>query len=639
MVDSAHPPAPLHGTERPLIPSRRPPRRGPFGVGARWPLIVGASILMGIAVVFATVGPTVSPTQSPVTRPPVSISSGYLVSVPELLARADLARAGEQPYADAVADLMVDAERLLGHVAQPIQPLLIEDDGGIFEADGTAAYGLAIAFRISADERYGRHAADILRAWVGGVSAVVDTCPNSGDCHTTLIVSRLGAAFVFAADLLGGASFWTTADRAELADWLQRIILPAASERINNWGDAGTLLRVAVTDFVGDDAGFARALNHWRGLMDLVQADGSIPEEVRRGSLGLQYTQEALQYKIAVAEIAGRRGIDLWSYKGSAGGTLRAAMDTLARYWFAPGDWPYGTDEIVVPRPGAVWELAYSRWLEPAWVPIVTARRPYGNLGHSALRWTTLTNGIPTTLVAGPMSSPSPEPTPSASPPPQVASDPRLRLASVPIDGRVEVGLAWPLARSDGAGEIAIRIEISPDGGAFEAVAASTPAGREVVVVFPVGPTVRMRAAVLDLSGTPMAWVDGPSVVVRIHDDTDPAFSFAGAWSAAGFADYVGGSAASSSTAGATATVTVDAYAAMVVGAAGATRGLVGVSIDGADAGDVDLRAPKFDPATPVVTVSWSSAGQHTMLLEVRGAPAARPTVGLDAVITIEAAR
>ena len=77
-------------------------------------------------------------------------------------------------------------------------------------------------------------------------------------------------------------------------------MLPTASELDNNWGDAGTFTRIVLSDYLGDDAGFEAAIGKWRQLMDLVAADGHIPEEVARGRAGLGYTQEALDYKVAV---------------------------------------------------------------------------------------------------------------------------------------------------------------------------------------------------------------------------------------------------------------------------------------------------------------------------------------------------
>lgn len=148
------------------------------------------------------------------------------------------------------------------------------------------------------------------------------------------------------------------------------------------------------TDFLADSAGFAAAIGAWRTQLDLVARDGHIPEEVRRGSAGLSSSQEALLYKLAVARIAERRGIDLWDARGALGGTLLGAVDLVARSLAHPRRWPWARG-VTVPDPSPGWELAFAHWHDPAFVPVLGPRRPYGSVGHSAIRWTTLTNGVP----------------------------------------------------------------------------------------------------------------------------------------------------------------------------------------------------------------------------------------------------
>jgi hypothetical protein len=42
-----------------------------------------------------------------------------------------------------------------------------------------------------------------------------------------------------------------------------------------------------------------------------------------------------------------------------------------------------------------MWEIAYQHWHDPGWPAIFAADRPFGADGHSAIRWTTMTNGVP----------------------------------------------------------------------------------------------------------------------------------------------------------------------------------------------------------------------------------------------------
>jgi hypothetical protein len=326
--------------------------------------------------------------------PAVVADRGYLVSLSELQARVAAAGAGRQPDQSGLADLLAWAKTAVDRTPDPSEPLRIDGTTGPFVDDSATAYGLALAWGVSGDLRYATAARGFVMAWAERTRTLLGACPADGACHTSLIVSRTAPGFVFAVDLLATSGVFSAADDATFDDWLRTVILPAASERTNNWGDAGVFLRVVATDHLGDAAGFDAAIDAWRAQLDLVAPDGHIPEEVRRGSAGLSYTQEALLYKLAVARIAERRGIDLWAYRGIGGATLHDAVDLATRYQLDSAGWPW-SNHVDVPTPGPGWELAYAHWPDPAVASILAPVRPLGWLGHSAVRWTTLTNGIP----------------------------------------------------------------------------------------------------------------------------------------------------------------------------------------------------------------------------------------------------
>lgn len=338
-------------------------------------------------------GPSPLPSPSPSSSPPPLVG-GYLATHDDLVARAALAAAGKAPYRAAVADLKAWARQAVVHRPHPATSLRIKKTEGSFVDDTATAYGLALTYVITGEKRYGVAAARFIMAWVDTTKSTRDTCRNDGACQTSLIIGRTAPGFVFAADLLRDSGLFTKAKDARFRTWLRRVILPTASELPNNWGDAGTFMRIVVTDYLGDTAGFAAALAKWRSLMDLVAADGHIPLEVARGHSGMGYTQEALDYKVAVAVIAARRGVDLWSYVGRNGSSLKRAVDYLARYMRNKSGWPWNS-QVRRPPPSPMWELAYARWRDPDYRRLVKERRPFGVLGHSAIRWTTVTNGIP----------------------------------------------------------------------------------------------------------------------------------------------------------------------------------------------------------------------------------------------------
>jgi Alginate lyase len=327
---------------------------------------------------------------------PATRRGGYLANAAEVRERFALAEDGVEPYASAWDELRAAADRALDGAPEPEEPLDIPDTESAFVDDGGDAYALALAYAATGDERYAEAAADYVMAWVDTTETLEDTCPDRGgsDCQTSLVVSRAAPSFVYAADLVAPGGHLSTVERQRLAAWLVDVILPATSNRTNNWGDAGALAQYVITDFVGDAEGAEEALDRWRSLMDRVADDGHIPEETRRGGSGILYTQGALSFKVAVARIAERRGVDLWSYEGADGGSLREAVDFLARYFDEPGDWPFD-DDADTPTVSPMWELAYARWQDPDYASIVVEGRPAGDERKSAVLYTTFTSGIP----------------------------------------------------------------------------------------------------------------------------------------------------------------------------------------------------------------------------------------------------
>jgi Alginate lyase len=379
-------------------PTRRRQRR-------RSAVVIGGIVFLFVAILIAggTVAgdrrPTRSPTPSGLPEPtvalpqPGSAAAGFLVSPTDLIERVKQAAAGSQPLAGAMTELVADADAALASAPHPMINLEIPDTDGPFVDDTATAYGLALAYAATGEARYAVGAKAYIQAWVETTTTLTNACPTGGGCQTSLIVARVVPAFVFAADLIRPARVMTVADETALRAWLHDLILPILPTRDGNWGDAGNFARAALTDYLGDRVGFANALVEWRARLDVVPADGHLPDEVRRGKDGMSYSQEALQYKLATARLAELRGTDLWSYIGKGGASLRTAVDFLAAYWFKSADWPYDP-AVRVPSPSPMWEIAYQHWHGAAWPAIFAGDRPFGLDGHSAIRWTTLTNGV-----------------------------------------------------------------------------------------------------------------------------------------------------------------------------------------------------------------------------------------------------
>lgn len=349
----------------------------------------------------ATTAPGTNPL-TPSTALPSTPSLGYLTNNKELAERKLLAAQGKEPHKSAVNQFLSYISNQKSDAPSPQEPLDIPDTGGPFRDDTAAAYDFALAYGLTNDIAYAQKARTFINAWVQTTKTTRNTCRDSGSCQTSLIIGRTAPGFVFAADLIKQSGVWSANDDQIFKSWLRNIILPTASERSNNWGDAGTFMRVVVSDYIGDTAEFEAAIVKWKAMIDpndtldtvaRINDDGSIPEETRRGPQGIDYTQEALQYKLAVAFIAARRGVDIWSFDS---GRLKRAVDYVAPFVLNPSTWPWANADSDNVSIYPLWEIAYQKWQDSLYKPVIQKERPWGYKNwHAAVRWATLTNGEP----------------------------------------------------------------------------------------------------------------------------------------------------------------------------------------------------------------------------------------------------
>lgn len=276
--------------------------------------------------------------------------------------------------------------------ARPSDPLSISSTEGPFVTDAQAAYTLALAGYVTGEERYSRTAAAIVGAWVSTARSTKNTCPDTGGCSTSLMVSRAAPALVFAVDVLRADGYYDDGALDRFHAWLRSVILPAASDRDNNWGDAGTYLRAVVGAELADREVMEGAAELWRQRLDMILPDGQIPEEMRRGDASLLYSQDALDYKVATADVLGRSGLDLWDVTGRRGGTLRVALELVATGLERPKRWPGGRGNLRVPDASGVWAMAAERWPGAAFARQADAAVTKDGTGHSAVIWTRLTH-------------------------------------------------------------------------------------------------------------------------------------------------------------------------------------------------------------------------------------------------------
>lgn len=108
-----------------------------------------------------------------------------------------------------------------------------------------------------------------------------------------------------------------------------------------------------------------------------------------------------------------------------------------------------------------------------------------------------------------------------------------------------------------------------------------------------------------------------------------------GTWRTARHPSYAGDKAVYATEAGATATFTFTGQRVTWYGPVRTTRGRARVSIDGVYRKTVDLYASAFVARKAVFSTGWSSAGAHTLTIEVVGT-SGRPYVAIDGFTVTE---
>jgi Alginate lyase len=121
------------------------------------------------------------------------------------------------------------------------------------------------------------------------------------------------------------------ADRARVMRWLRQRALDyehaprvGADRLAQNLVLNSALTQQAVGIVVGDAALTARAASLYRAYMDTMRADGSFPEETKRGTSALKYTNMALGALVQAAEMAPISGDDFYGYRSRSGDLHRA---------------------------------------------------------------------------------------------------------------------------------------------------------------------------------------------------------------------------------------------------------------------------------------------------------------------------
>ncbi|HEX2626562.1 MAG TPA: fibronectin type III domain-containing protein [Candidatus Limnocylindrales bacterium] len=207
-----------------------------------------------------------------------------------------------------------------------------------------------------------------------------------------------------------------------------------------------------------------------------------------------------------------------------------------------------------------------------------------------------------------------------------------IALETTSTSQRLLMRLTWTGTDAD-SGVASYDVQRSYDGGAYATIRSATTATSLDWTMNP-GHTYKFRVRARDKAGNVGAWTTAYTWRGYLRQNTDAAFAYAGTWATSSAAQASGGSVKSSSTAGASATLTFSGRAVGLVTTLGPTRGAVQVWVDGVLSATIDTYADATVARQVVFSKGWSSYATHTIKLVVVGT-AGRPTFELDALEVI----
>jgi hypothetical protein len=221
---------------------------------------------------------------------------------------------------------------------------------------GANVHALALAYYLSGNEKYAARAATQIRRWFLDSATTmnphlrysqlvrgIDQERGSG-----IIDTRWFIEVVDAVGLIAGSRAWTEADQRGMEQWFKAYLTWLRTtangkhehEAKNNHGSWYAAQVGTYAMFVGDTAVAREVVNETKTRIGVqITADGAQPEEMKR-TRSMHYSAFNVEALSRVAEIGKQLRVDLWSFQSPQGGSLRKAVDHLAKYAADPSKWP-----------------------------------------------------------------------------------------------------------------------------------------------------------------------------------------------------------------------------------------------------------------------------------------------------------
>ena len=257
-------------------------------------------------------------------------------------------------------------------------------DHGNFDRVMAAVSTLGLAYHLTRDEEYGRHAARLLRVWFLDPATRMNPhlqyaqgIPGINEGRGIgIIETRSLPDMLDGVALLDGSSNWTARDAAAIREWMRAYLKwlvesTHGQEESRNGNNHETWYDVQVAGlalYTGQTELATRTIEGARGrIARQIEPDGRQPRELER-TRSWDYSIFNLRAFFDLATIGDRVGVDLWNYRTPDGRSLRKALDYLVPAAAGQRKW---TERQITPfRPGELHALlrrAAVAWREPSY--------------------------------------------------------------------------------------------------------------------------------------------------------------------------------------------------------------------------------------------------------------------------------
>jgi hypothetical protein len=228
---------------------------------------------------------------------------------------------------------------------------------------------LALAFYFTGDEKYAKHAANILRVWFLDDATKMNPNLNYGQAvkgqndgrGAGLIDTRHFIKVVEAAGILQNSTSWTPTDNKGLQAWFGSFLAwmqtsKNGTDEMNATNNHGVWYDAQRLSFAlyNNNTALAKQIidNVKKRLETQMDKDGFFPAELAR-TTSLHYSLFVLEPLVKIAQMSKSVGVDLWSYKAPNGNTLKKGCDALVPYLTGEKPWtgeqikPFNFDEAL----------------------------------------------------------------------------------------------------------------------------------------------------------------------------------------------------------------------------------------------------------------------------------------------------